>query len=360
MFANETLIRFTALQPLNQSDREPQTYEKTDKSAKKAIKMRSFKTILTTGESGSVPFISAESIVHKLREATWLTILDRYHLTLQDFRNPLGALLTYLMINGGATDIGRTIQADNPDALAHIQKAIPFLGAYGFTLGGSFYESLTRVSFAMPFIQDIPAWRYYTEQGANPDFPEMTPKLFPLKNCVGRAYAVKADSTGSDSSISYYRHPEPMGQYMTTKGKDDKQKIALNDYDPMPHTFEYITPGTPMAFTLQFATNASALIKSAVRFGFDHWLNDRQQTAIGGHVNRGFGLVQFENFPPTDDFPTATLFEEWLTQHDHALQELLTFFTNNHIAEKQLPETPEELFTLIDKIFTLSEDSPSC
>ena len=368
MFTHEKfLFVLTALQPINQSDSEPSGYK--NNPDKKAVTMRTFSFLPTAGgHTEQVPFISAESLVHHLRDALWRSILRRYHLRLDDFRSPVGATLTYLMMNGGDANIGQKLEPYvDAEKIAAMPEKFPLLGAFGYTLGGIFTPSLVRVSFILPFSDVLPIWQDY-RNAANPD-AVTTPRPLELHKCL-----VRADGSDYDYSISYYRHPVAnMGQFyrrLSNKEKKQRQNAAiaagnlsapledllLTEFQPMPHTFEYIPVNTPLAFTLQFDQEASTLVRSMVRYAFDQWLGVDRQVSLGGHVNRGFGLVRFENYPPTDtnqSFPTAAVFEDWLTQHDAALEQLLHQFKDFSRQHQDVTTDSQAFFDLIDKLFAL-------
>jgi len=378
--ANEHLFRLTTMQPINQSDREPRTYA----NGKKAVGMRTMKTLTTANQIVSVPFISAESVVHHLREALWLSLLQRYGLTLKDFRNPAGALLTYMMLNGGDTSIGRKLDGVRDiQTITAMPLNFPPFGAFGGTLGGTFFESFVRVSFVLPFIQALTHWQWYY-QNAEPGSPLQPAPVQPEDTI--------AFATGRDDhpAISYFRHPAPMGPFWgsikasktdagsteeassaateseapltppsgnespnptTATPADPKPSLALKTFDPMPHTFDYIPPGVPLAFAIQFAEESTPVLRGAVRYAFDHWINARHQVTLGAHVNRGFGLVQWENFPPDEMFPEADPFLEWLARYDARLQDLLHRFTDPKALGTNLELHPEPLFDLIAQLF---------
>lgn len=385
----EHLLRLTALQPLNQSDREPLTYAIKGKVKKKAVGMRTFKTLATDGKTIiSVPFISAESVVHQLREALWLSVLQDHQLTLKDFRNPAGALLTYMMMNGGDTSIGRKLHAvKDVDTIAAMPYRFPAFGAFGGTIAGTFFESFVRVSFVLPFIQDLPHWTWYFKN-ADPDSRQVPANVF-----TSHIFAHATAKEDSDA-VSYFRHPEPMGPFWgsppprnASDNENDAEpstpsepnaiegdtedvleigattpelpelpddaKNVFRTMNPMPHTFEYIAAGVPLAFTLKFAQESNAVLRGAVRYAFDHWLDARHQVSLGGHVNRGFGLVQFENFPPNETFPSADPFLEWLERHHDRLDDLLHRFASQTglPGTRDLAMDPEPLFTMIDALF---------
>jgi len=394
---DEHLLRLTALQPLNQSDREPRVYDiiPAKKIEKKAVGMRTYETLSQNGNKLiSVPFISAVSVVNHLRDALWMTILDRYHFTLRDFRHPVGALLTYMMLNGGDTSIGRKLDTiEDSDVIARMPYRFPLFGVFGGTIDGAFFESLVRMSFVLPFIDDLPHWQWYV-RNAEPESC-LQPKNIPVSDVLA-----KASSAPDSPAISYFRHPAPMGEFWGRRSKNEEieedarqksqqdQASASNDSKdvsdekssevvaetaasdkpaktasqgpkielvkkrmlPMPHTFEYIPAGIPLAFTLQFADETNPVLRGVVRYAFDAWLSSRKQAVLGGHVNRGFGLVQFENFPPNETFPSADPFLEWLDQHDAHLEALLQKFAKPDLP-KDLEIHPEPLYDLIDSMF---------
>ena len=354
MFTDEThLFTLQALQPLNQTDSEPYQYGGSKDAPKKAVGMRTMQHLdRTSGIRTEVPFISAESVVHKLREALWLTILHRYGFRLTDFRSPAGAVLTYLMMNGGDTNIGQMMDGVKDfDRIADMPSRFPLLGAFGFTLGGTFFPSWTAWSFVLPFVEGLPIWHRYRDSSD----PLTVPSVAKLSDCLA-----KAADNASNRSITYYRHPEAMGPYYRQKPKKERQKAddpatqIIAGFQPVPHTFEYIPSGTPLAFTLQFDSAADDLVRSTVRFAFDHWVNAQNQVTLGSHVNRGFGLVEFNHYPPSDSFPTATPFEKWLAAHDAAMRRLLTDFANARtVLPKDVMEHPEPLFDLINRLFAL-------
>lgn len=346
------LFRLTALQPINQTDAEPQAYDKQ----KKAVQMRTVLMLDTNGKRVDVPFVSAESLVHQWREALWRHILAQFGYTLRDFRNPVGAILTYLMINGGDTSIGRKLDAvDDFDRVAQMPSRFPPLGAFGFTANGIFFPSLVRVSFLLPYTTDLPFWAWARDQfeSNSPD----APKPFSVRQCLARATA----DDQYHHAISYFRHPDPSGPFWGRKdpktsedAKSPNTTLELQTFDPMPHTFSYIPPGTPLAFTLQFDETIPPVTASAVRYALDRWVSPQGFVTLGAHANRGFGLASVDNYPPNAALPTADLFQDWLATHHDALATLLERFTHPDKAlAKSIKDAPEALFALVDELFSL-------